>query len=336
MLSALEYAGYDVRHDWGDGEHNSRHATRDLSGRPALAVARLAGADQSQPRGKSAQDVYQTLIPGEELAARQRGSSSHRRPGGQRQRRNVLQRPCEQPHLQGGRWTAKSAIFAENTNGVNGMMFGPDGRLYGGATRSRQIVAYDASGASQVHRLRTCSSTTSRSTSKAICTSRIRQRRRSGSCPRAARRAWSTRASSIPTACCFRPTRRCSTSRTTPVSCHGRFRSGPTGLWPTSSAISTSHMPDAATRSSADGMTVDTNGNVYIATALGVQVFDQIGKCHAIIPAPAAGSLSSVKFGGTEPGRALHHARRAGVQAEDQSEGGRVVAGALKPPAPRL
>ena len=30
------------------------------------------------------------------------------------------------------------------------MMFGPDGRLYGGATRSRQIVAYDASGASQV------------------------------------------------------------------------------------------------------------------------------------------------------------------------------------------
>ena len=58
------------------------------------------------------------------------------------------------------------------------------------------------------------------------------------------------------------------------------------------------HMPDAATRSSADGMVADTNGSVYIATALGVQVFDQIGKCHAIIPAPARGSLSSVKFGG--------------------------------------
>lgn len=56
------------------------------------------------------------------------------------------------------------------------------------------------------------------------------------------------------------------------------------------------HMPDAATRSSADGMTADTNGSVYIATALGVQVFDQIG--NAIIPAPARGPLSSVKFGG--------------------------------------
>jgi len=26
MLSALQYAGYDVRHEWGEGEHNGRHA----------------------------------------------------------------------------------------------------------------------------------------------------------------------------------------------------------------------------------------------------------------------------------------------------------------------
>ena len=58
------------------------------------------------------------------------------------------------------------------------------------------------------------------------------------------------------------------------------------------------HMPDAATRSSSDGMAVDANGRVYIATALGVQVFDQIGKCHAIIPAPQRLALSNVEFGG--------------------------------------
>ena len=58
------------------------------------------------------------------------------------------------------------------------------------------------------------------------------------------------------------------------------------------------HMPDAATRSSSDGMAVDAEGRVYIATALGVQVFDQIGKCHAIIPAPQRMSLSNVEFGG--------------------------------------
>ncbi len=58
------------------------------------------------------------------------------------------------------------------------------------------------------------------------------------------------------------------------------------------------HMPDAAVRSGADGMAVDTEGRVYIATSLGVQVFDQIGKCHAIIPPPQSGSFSNVKFGG--------------------------------------
>jgi gluconolactonase len=45
-------------------------------------------------------------------------------------------------------------------------------------------------------------------------------------------------------------------------------------------------------------MAVDADGRVYIATALGVQVFDQIGKCHAIIPAPNRAALSNVEFGG--------------------------------------
>jgi gluconolactonase len=58
------------------------------------------------------------------------------------------------------------------------------------------------------------------------------------------------------------------------------------------------HMPDAAVRSGADGMAVDSEGRVYIATSLGVQVFDQIGKCHAIIPPPQSGSLTNVEFGG--------------------------------------
>ena len=51
MLSALTYAGYDVAHEWGDGEHNSRHATAIFpkvvewlwKGYPAPIVANAAG-----------------------------------------------------------------------------------------------------------------------------------------------------------------------------------------------------------------------------------------------------------------------------------------------------
>ena len=65
MLSALTYAGYDVAHEWGDGEHNSRHATAIFpkvvewlwKGYPAPIVANAAGA--------SKQDVTQLTILGE-------------------------------------------------------------------------------------------------------------------------------------------------------------------------------------------------------------------------------------------------------------------------------
>ena len=58
----------------------------------------------------------------------------------------------------------KVSVFAENTSGANGMMFGPDGRLYAGATRSRQIVAYDADGQDRADRRGRARSTISRST----------------------------------------------------------------------------------------------------------------------------------------------------------------------------
>ena len=36
-------------------------------------------------------------------------------------------------------------------------------------------------------------------------------------------------------------------------------------------------------------MTVDTDGRIYMATTLGIQVFDQIGKCHGILRAAGRG-----------------------------------------------
>ena len=40
----------------------------------------------------------------------------------------------------------KVSVFAENTAKTNGLMFGPDGRLYGCRNGERKIVAYDSAG----------------------------------------------------------------------------------------------------------------------------------------------------------------------------------------------
>lgn len=59
------------------------------------------------------------------------------------------------------------------------------------------------------------------------------------------------------------------------------------------------HMPDDPLRHRAGGMAVDTIGNIYIATTLGVQVSDPLGRVNFIINPPAgAGLLKDVTFCG--------------------------------------
>ena len=109
MLSALEYRR--LRRPPRVGRRRAQLAARDgdLPRRAALALARLAGTDQGQPRGQVAAGRISDADSRRGLAARERGPSQHRRPGGERQGRNVLQRSGEQPHPQGRRSTARSA-----------------------------------------------------------------------------------------------------------------------------------------------------------------------------------------------------------------------------------
>jgi sugar lactone lactonase YvrE len=57
------------------------------------------------------------------------------------------------------------------------------------------------------------------------------------------------------------------------------------------------HSPDTADDSGADGMRVDCQGRLYVATRLGIQVCDQAGRVNAIIPTPN-GRISNLCFGG--------------------------------------
>ena len=99
MQSALEFAGYEVRHEWGDGEHNSTARDRALSRRAALAVARLARADQGQPGRQVDARTSSRAGPRRRLAARQRG------PRPPTARRSTTRASCSSPT---GRTTAST------------------------------------------------------------------------------------------------------------------------------------------------------------------------------------------------------------------------------------
>jgi sugar lactone lactonase YvrE len=59
------------------------------------------------------------------------------------------------------------------------------------------------------------------------------------------------------------------------------------------------HMPDSHDEAGADGLRVDRNGMVYVATKLGIQICDPVGRVHCIIPTPN-GKISNLTFGGPE------------------------------------
>jgi sugar lactone lactonase YvrE len=59
------------------------------------------------------------------------------------------------------------------------------------------------------------------------------------------------------------------------------------------------HVPDTDENAWPDGLRCDTAGRVFVASRLGIQVMDQLGRVNAIIPIPSSNSqASNICFGG--------------------------------------
>ena len=59
------------------------------------------------------------------------------------------------------------------------------------------------------------------------------------------------------------------------------------------------HQPDTADDAGADGLEVDRDGRLYVASHMGIQVCDQAGRVNCIIPTPN-GRVSNLVFGGAQ------------------------------------
>ena len=296
MQSALEYAGYDVRHEWGDGEHNSRHATEIFPQAVTWLWRDWPAPIKANPEGKSKQDVFQVLSPGDDWQLVSEGHRGTDGPAVSAKGELFFSDPSNNKIHKIG-LDGKVTLFADNTNGANGMMFGPDGRLYAGATRSKQIVAYDEAGTVTVVAENATVNDLAINVKGDIYYSDT-----------AAKRLWLLPKGGAarvvdegidsPNGVLFSPDQTLLYVSDYTGGLSWAFQIQPDGSLAHKQRYFYVHLPDAATRSSADGMAVDADGRVYIATGLGVQVFDQIGKCHAILPAPNRAALSNVEFAG--------------------------------------
>ena len=296
MLSSLEYAGYDVNHVWGDGEHNSRHATAVFPDALRWLWRDWPAPIKANPDGRSRQNVYQVLVPGEDWTLVSEGHRHTDGPAVSGTGEMFFSDPANNRIHRAG-LDGKVSVFAENTSGANGLMFGPDGRLYGGATRSRQMVAYAPDGRTEVVAEDVSVNDLAVNAKGDLYFTDSPGKKvwllQKGGKPRMVDEGIES-----PNGVLFSPDQSLLYVSDYAGQLTWSFRIQPDGSLAHKQRYFYLHLPDAATRSGADGMAVDTDGRVYIATPLGVQVFDQLGRVQAIIPAPLTASLSNVEFGG--------------------------------------
>ena len=96
------------------------------------------------------------------------------------------------------------------------------------------------------------------------------------------------------------------------------------------------HTPDDSGASGADGMTVDTQGRLYVATHMGLQVLDQLGRVHFIFPTPHTARMTNVVFGGEKRDTLYVTVTDKVFRRKINATGVTPNEGAVKPPKPGL
>jgi len=191
------------------------------------------------------------------------------------------------------------SVFVENSHGTNGLMFGPDGRLYGCQNGLKRIVAFDANGNAETIADGVASNDlvvaadggiyfTDPPAGKIWYISPRREKRvvAEGLQPNGVI-LWPDGGTLVvtdrqePHLWTFR------VEKDGSLSCKDRYY-GPLRILP------------GAERPGSDGMTIDSVGRLYVATFAGLQMFDPTGRMGGVILKPQRGPLSNACFGGPD------------------------------------
>jgi sugar lactone lactonase YvrE/enterochelin esterase-like enzyme len=297
MERALTFAGYEVNHFWGEGGHNGDDATRVFPD-----AMRWLWKDWPAPvkAGAGSAQLKQILIPGEDWKLVGDGYRFTEGPAvnarGEVFFNDIPNSKTYKIDLDG-----RISVFVADSKKGNGQAFGPDGRLYA-VTGTQQVVAYDPGGRAEV-------------VAEGIVGNDLVVGHQGG--------VWVTHPGGgrDPSLVWY-----ISPKGEKKVVDRGlKFSNGVTlspdqsllyvadyaSHWvysyqvrPDGSLLSKQkfyhlHTPDAADDSGADGIRVDRDGRLWVATRLGLQVCDQAGRVNCIIPTPN-GRIANLCFGGAD------------------------------------
>lgn len=301
MERSLTFAGYEVNHSWGEGGHNGNHGNAIFP-----QAMRWLWKDWPKPvaRGNSKNDFLSNLlIPGEDwqLVGENyqftEGTASNAT--GEVYYQDIPASKTFKVGLDG-----RLATLTLDAKKASATCYGPDGKRYTVAGGTKQILSYDANGKETIVADTISGNDLVISNNGNIYVTSPDGPARPGKIY------------------LIRPNR-----ERVEVDQGLKFPNGiaispdQTQLYVTESAshwvwvykIKTDgtlaykqrygwlHVPDWEENAWSDGLKCDSAGRVYVATRLGIQVMDQLGRVNAIIPLPPSkAQASNVCFGGPD------------------------------------
>lgn len=193
----------------------------------------------------------------------------------------------------------KTEVFVDQANGSNGLMFGPDGRLYACQSGTKQIVAYNDKGEAAPVSEGVLSNDLVVNRAGAIYFTDPVNHQIWYVAPGGEKRVVN-KGMQYPNGLVLSPDQGTLYVVDMKDTKLWAFRIEADGSLGAKEAFGDLRVPDGRPDCGADGMTIDSTGRVYVATQIGLQVFDPQGRLVGVIDKPEGAWLANAAFAGPE------------------------------------
>jgi sugar lactone lactonase YvrE len=193
--------------------------------------------------------------------------------------------------------TGKASVWKEETGGADGMMFGPDGRLYACENRANRIVAYAPDGTTHVIAEDVTPNDLVVSAKGEVYFTDPSHKRIWHVDGKGSKRVVHE-GLEFPNGLVLSPDQSLLLVADSRGGAVWSFQVAADGALANGQPFYRLETLDDGANPFPDGVTVDADGYLYVATRLGLQVCDQPGRVAAIIEKPHPGTLANAVFGG--------------------------------------
>ena len=303
MQRSLAFAGYDMRHAWCDGGHDTKHATE-------VFPEAIAWLWQDWPRpvaqGAGSPQLQEILIPGEEWRLVGEGYRFTEGPAANAKGEIFFNDVGDsKTYRVTPDW--KAEVWLADSRKGDGQYFTPDGRLVAASAAGPGLIAWDAAGTP------TTLLEGWRPNDVVVDATGVIYATEPGWDGRSPSRIHAISRSAdgglvdrvVDTGLKFANGICLSADQTQLHVADSRshwiysYTVQPDGTLANKQRYHHLQVPDAADDSGADGIRSDRSGRLWVATRMGIQVCDHVGRVACIIPAPN-GRVSNLCVGGPE------------------------------------